>query len=236
MKTEQRINNPGPLENTKITRYEDIDWRGSREKVLKFQMRIAVATKTGNYKLVRTLQKTLISTFEARAWAVRQVVTNKGGKTPGVDKVVWTSAESKMKAIENLKIKAKYKASPVRRILIPKEGTDKFRALGIPTMKDRAMQALHALALIPAAECTADPNSYGYRPYKSAQDAMTYLKTILDMKGAPVWILDADITGFFDNITHLRCVMNNIKTIDPKVASEARSSHRYERSEYSQNG
>jgi RNA-directed DNA polymerase len=97
---------------------------------------------------VRTLQKTLISTFEARAWAIRQVVTNKGGKTPGVDQVVWTSAESKMKAIEDLKIKAKYKASPVRRILIPKEGTDKFRALGIPTMKDRAMQALHALALI----------------------------------------------------------------------------------------
>ena len=98
----------------------------------------------------------------AKALAVKRVVTNDGRKTPGVDGVLWNTPAKKMKAVLSLTDKG-YRARPLRRVYIEKKDKKKKRPLGIPTMYDRAMQALYALALEPVAETTADGKSFGFR-------------------------------------------------------------------------
>jgi RNA-directed DNA polymerase len=142
----------------------------------------------------------LVNSFSAKTLAVKRVTENNGRKTPGVDKQFWSTPDSKWKAIFQLR-RTGYTPSPLRRIHIPK-ANGKLRPLGIPTMKDRAMQALYLLALDPVAETTADPNSYGFRPGRSTADAMEQVFNCLCRKTAPVWILEGDIKGCFDNISH----------------------------------
>ena len=124
--------------------------------VRKMQIRIAKAMSKNKFNKVRKLQRILTNSFYAKLFAVNKVVSNKGGKTSGIDKIVWTIEDDWFSAARLLKRKA-YKTKPLRRIYIPKKNGKK-RPLGIPTIKDRAMQALHLLALEPIAECLADPN------------------------------------------------------------------------------
>lgn len=99
--------------------------------------------------------------FAAKAIAVKRVTTNEGKKTPGVDGVLWSTDKAKYEAVLDLKRNG-YKPQPLRRVFI-KKANGKLRPLGIPTMKDRAMQALYLMALEPLAEMTADAHSYGFR-------------------------------------------------------------------------
>lgn len=117
------------------------------------------------------LQWQLIQRYEAQAIAVRKVITNKGGKTSGIDKIIWNGPLDYTEAIEELgrliKDPRKYKAQPVRRVYIPKGSGKELRPLGIPTMIDRAMQALYHLGVDPAVESVSDPNSSGFRKNRS---------------------------------------------------------------------
>ncbi|MBU3154484.1 group II intron reverse transcriptase/maturase [Clostridium estertheticum] len=180
--------------------WETIDWKQAENDVNRLQTRIAKATVKGNNKAKR-LQYLLTHSFSAKAYAVRKVTTNKGKNTPGVDKKLWSTSASKMKAVLSLTDK-NYKSKPLRRVYIEKKGKKQKRPLGIPTMYDRAMQTLYALALEPIAETKGDSISFGFRHGRSAKDACEQIFCVLARKCSPTWILEGDIKGCFDNINH----------------------------------
>jgi RNA-directed DNA polymerase len=158
---------------------------------------------------VKALQWILTHSFSGKAFAVRRVTENRGKKTPGVDGRTWATPKAKSQAMLSLK-RHRYRPLPLKRVYIPK-ANGKMRPLGIPTMKDRAMQALFLLALEPVAETTADRNSYGFRPERSTADAMAQCFTSLAKGKSPQWILEGDIKGCFDNIAH-DWLLNHIPT------------------------
>lgn len=200
----------------KFEHWHDIDWAECHKKVKSLQTRIVKATAEGRWRTVRKLQQLLTRSFSAKAIAVKRVTENKGKRTAGVDGETWTTPEAKAKAINSLKRRG-YKSSPLRRIEIPKKNGKK-RKLGIPTMRDRAMQALHLLALEPVSETTADPNSYGFRPERATADAREQGFNALAKAKSPQWILEADIKGCFDNISHEWLLENT--PLDRKVLRE----------------
>jgi RNA-directed DNA polymerase len=184
-----------------LIQWQHIDWKTVEKNVNKLQTRIAKAVKLEKWHLVKRLQYLLTTSFQARLLAVKKVTQNKGRRTAGIDGKKWTTPLSKMKAALNLSRKG-YKARPMRRIYIEKYGTKKKRPLSIPTMHDRAMQALYALALDPVAETTADRASFGFRRNRSAHDACELLFTTLSRRKSAQWVLEGDIKGCFDNINH----------------------------------
>jgi len=194
-----QVTRAGAPSHDKVT-WHSIDWAKCHQEVRRLQARIVKATREGRHGKVKALQWMLTHSFSGKALAVRRVTENQGKKTPGVDGITWSTPEAKSYAIESLK-RHGYRPSPLKRIHIPKSN-GKLRPLGIPTMKDRAMQALYLLALEPVAETTADGNSYGFRPARSTADAIEHCHTLLARKDRAQWVLEADIKGCFDNISH----------------------------------
>ena len=129
--------------------WNQIDWEKAEEHVNRLQIRIVKATLEQKWRLVKRLQYLLTNSFYAKALAVKRVVTNKGKNTPGIDGELWKSDKDKGCAVKNLEIRT-YHAKPLRRVYIEKFGKKEKRPLGIPTMGDRAMQALQLLACCPA--------------------------------------------------------------------------------------
>ena len=189
-----------PADRRQWNNWTDIDWVRCEAAVQKLQGRIVKAQKEGRPGKVKALQWTLTHSFYAKALAVKRVTSNKGKNTAGVDKVLWTTPNAKMGAVADLKRRG-YNPQPLRRVHI-KKSNGKLRPLGIPTMKDRAMQALYLMALNPVAETTADRHSYGFRRERCTVDAIVQCHTILSKEVSPQWILEGDIKGFFDNIDH----------------------------------
>ncbi|OWW21125.1 group II intron reverse transcriptase/maturase [Noviherbaspirillum denitrificans] len=177
-----------------------IDWKRVNRNVRGMQVRIAKATKEGDWRRVKALQRYLTRSLSGKALAVRRVTENQGKRTPGIDGVVWSTPTAKCNAIGALESRG-YRPLPLRRVHIPKKN-GKLRPLGIPTMKDRAMQALYLLALLPVSETIADRNSYGFRPERCTADAIEQCHKVLARSFSAQWVLEADIKGCFDNIDH----------------------------------
>ncbi len=188
--------------------WRSIDWNKAWTEVKRLQIRIAKAVKDKDYRRIKSLQWTLTHSFYAKALAVKRVTSNKGKNTPGIDGVLWKTASAKMQAVYDLHQHG-YKALPLKRIYIPKKDGKTKRPLSIPTMRDKAMQALYKLALIPVAETTADRNSYGFRESRSSADAVASAFNALAKPNSATWILEADITGCYDNISK-SWLMDNI--------------------------
>lgn len=182
------------------TCWEAIDWQKALAYVKKLQVRIVKAQKEGHYNKVKSLQWLLTHSFYAKALAVKRVTSNQGKRTSGVDHELWLTPQAKFNAISKLNRRG-YHPQPLRRHYIPKKN-GKMRPLGIPTMTDRAMQTLYKFSLEPIAETYADPNSYGFRIGRSTHDAIEQCFTDLNKGKSPEWILEGDIKGCFDHISH----------------------------------
>jgi len=203
-----------PAQNS--DQWNQIDWHHCRREMRKLQARIVKAVQASRWNKVKALQRLLTRSFSAKALAVKRVTENQGKRTAGVDNQKWLTPSSKWNGVLSLK-RHGYQASPLRRIYIPKSN-GKMRPLGIPTMKDRAMQALYLQALEPISETTADPNSYGFRSKRSTADALEKGFNALSRSFSARWVLEADIQGCFDNFDH-QWLLENIPT-DKKLLAQ----------------
>jgi len=180
--------------------WEHIDWVSVYANVRRLQSRIVKATEQQRWGKVKALQRLLTRSFSAKAIAVKRVSENAGRRTPEFDGVRWNTFRQKASAISKLRQHG-YQAAPLRRIYIPKSN-GKVRALGIPTLHDRAMQALYLSALDPYAEVCSDLSSYGFRVGRSCADAMEKCFILLSKKTSAQWVLEGDIKSCFDKISH----------------------------------
>ncbi|MDC8783808.1 group II intron reverse transcriptase/maturase [Roseateles koreensis] len=198
---EEVIGNDDSASSHEPSDWHAIQWQKIERSVRTTQIRIAKAAHECDWRRVKALQRSLTRSFAARSLAVRRVTENQGKRTAGVDRELWETPTIKWEAVSALKQQRGYRPRPLRRVYIPK-ANGKERPLGIPTMKDRAMQALHLLGLEPVVESLSDPNSYGFRRNRSTADAMSQLFVCLSQKAAAPWVLEADIEGCFDHINH----------------------------------
>ncbi len=181
----------GASSATRCSTWQAIDWSTAKAHVFRLQMRIAKAEREGRRGKMKVLQRLLTASFYSRCLAVRRVTSSTGSKTPGIDGAILSTQKEKMSCVLLLKRRG-YTASPLRRIYIPKK-SGKMRPLSIPTIKDRAMQALWHAALVPIAEERADPNAYGFRPKRSTHDAIEQCFKLLAKRTSATWILERSI-------------------------------------------
>ncbi len=209
MKSDKKDCAPG----TKLMNWNPIDWKKVKKSVKSLQLRIAKATREGKPGKVKALQWLLAHSFDAKLLAVERVTGNSGKRTPGVDGNRWKNPTQKFRAAQSF-VGKDYKALPLRRLYILKKNGKK-RPLGTPTMKDRAFQALHLLALEPVSETLADKGPYGFRKKRSCHDAIERCYIHLSRKNSATWVLEGDIKGCFDNINH-NWLLQNIP-MDKKI-------------------
>jgi RNA-directed DNA polymerase len=178
-----------------------IYWKKVYRNVRRLQARIVKAVQEKRWGKVKALQWLLTHSYSGKALAVRRVTENRGKKTPGVDGEVWDTPRKKAQGIARLRQHG-YRTQPRRRAYILKKDGKRKRPLGIPTMLDRAMEALYKLALDPIAETTGDPNSYGFRLTRSPADAIAQCFLCFRQKTSPTAVYEGDIRGCFDNFSH----------------------------------
>ena len=182
------------------TDWHSIDWKKVYRTVRRLQARIVKAVREGRWNKVQALVYLLTHSFSGRALAILRTVSNSGARTPGMDGISWDSPEAKTAAFSTLR-RHGYQPQPLRRVYIPKS-KDKMRPLGIPTMTDRAMQALYLLGLDPIEETLADENSYGFRQGRRCADALEQCHNVLGGPHGARWILEGDIKSCYDRISH----------------------------------
>lgn len=182
-----------------MVEWNEIPWKLVQRKVFKLQKRIYRAASRGQDALAKRLQKLLLKSYYAKLLAVRQVTQlNRGKKTAGVDGIKSLTPVQRLSLASRLTLT--YKAKAVRRVWIPKPGRDEKRPLGIPTVEDRARQALVKMVLEPYWESKFEETSYGFRPGRSTHDAIARIYLVINKKSN--YVLDADISKCFDKINH----------------------------------
>lgn len=202
--------------------WNNLPWKQIERRVFKLQKRIYRASIRGDLKAVRRLQKTLMRSWSAKCIAVRKVTQdNQGKRTAGVDGVKSLSPGARLRLVNQLKLTGV--SQPTRRVWIDKPGQIQKRPLSIPTMYDRAVQALVKLALEPEWEARFEPNSYGFRPGRSAHDAIEAIHNCICQKAK--YVLDADISQCFDSINHQALLqkLNTFPTLRRQIKSWLKS-------------
>src|SRR5438132_6254761 len=179
--------------------WDSLRWFTLEQDLFRLQKRIYRASQREDFVVLRRLQKLLLTSQAAKLIAVRRITQdNMGKKTAGVDGVKLIAPDQRLALADSLRLDGE--AAPVRRVYIPKPGTDELRPLGIPTIHDRALQTLVKFALEPEWEARFEPNSYGFRPGRSCWDAIQAIYAMIRHKDK--YVLDADIAKCFDRIDH----------------------------------
>ena len=210
--------NKSKTQDNLTVEWNQINWRKAERLTFKLQKRIYRASERGDVKAVRKLQKTLINSWSNKVIAVRRVTQdNTGKRTAGVDGIKLLTPKQRFMLVSQLKTTGK--SQPTRRVMIPKPGTSESRPLGIPTMYDRALQAVVKSALEPEWEARFEPNSYGFRPGRSCHDAIGAIFVNINNKAK--YVLDADIAKCFDRINH-KALLDKINTY-PRLRKQIKS-------------
>src|SRR2546421_4333314 len=184
------------------TDWNAINWRQANRTVRNLRQRIFRAAQEGNLKKVHSLQKLMLKSYSNRLVSVRRVAQiNAGKNTPGVDKLVVKTPAARGRMVNTLAHYTLWKAEPAKRVYIPKTNK-KLRPLGIPVVFDRCLQAMVKNALEPSWEARFEGTSYGFRPGRSGHDAIEKIFVLARPNKTKKWVLDADIRGAFDNISH----------------------------------
>lgn len=207
-----------------IVAWDKVKWPLVISRVRRSQRRIYKAKRAGLSDKVQWLQKRLLSSVDARLWAVHQVTTfNKGKRSAGVDRVRMVKSSDKLALAKSLRISGRACSDPIRRVWIEKPGKAELRPLGIPTIRDRAKQMLVKLAIEPEWEAVFEPNSYGFRPGRRTHDAVEAIFQNLRRQdnNATKYVFDADIRKCFDRISH-DALLNKLGTF-PALANQIRA-------------
>src|SRR5215510_12335805 len=182
-----------------MDRWETLPWKQLQRNVFKLPKRIYRAARRDDRRTVHRLQRLLMKSRSARLLAVRRVAQeNHGKRSAGVDGVKSLTPSQRLVLAQTLRLGQK--AQPVRRVWIPKPQSTERRPLGIPVMANRAGQVLVTAALEPKWEGRFEPNSYGFRPGRSCQDALRAIYNAVRHQAK--YVLDADIEKCFDRICH----------------------------------
>ena len=186
----------------RLRRWQDVNWRLTIKAVKDLRQQIYRASQCGDHKKLRSLQRLMLQSRANAELSVRQVTQiNRGRNTPGTDGLVATTPQERTELVKELLQDNTWKAQPAKRVYIPK-ANGKTRPLGIPTIADRCRQAMVKNALEPEWEAQFEPCSYGFRPGRSCHDAVSRIFSIALPQGKKKWVVDADIKGAFDNISH----------------------------------
>lgn len=178
-----------------------INWKLAKKRVRNLRQRIYRATQNGQWNKVRSLMKLMLRSYSNLLLSVRRVTQeNQGKKTAGIDKETALTPAKRTKLVNEMLNYELWKAKPTKRIYIPK-ANGKRRPLGIPCIRDRVAQAVVKNALEPSWEARFEANSYGFRLGRGVHDAIEQ-SWIRLQRGRDTWILEADIKGCFDNISH----------------------------------
>jgi len=189
----------GPRRPTHWTR---VNWRKAQRQVHTLRQRIFRASRAGDLKRVRSLQKLMLRSYANTLLSVRRVTQlNAGRHTPGVDKLVVKTPEARGQLVDTLAACYSWRANPVRRVYIPKANS-RLRPLGIPTILDRCLQAKVKNALEPFWEARFEGCSYGFRPGRSCHDALQKVYGLARPATRRPWVVRVDIRGAFDNLSH----------------------------------
>lgn len=184
-----------------LEEWSDIDWKTVIKRVRNLRERIYRAKQNNQWNKVKSLMKLMLRSYSNLLLSVRRVTQeNQGKRTAGIDGQTITTPTERVELVREMLTNTLWTAQPAKRLYIPK-ANGKQRPLGIPTVKNRVAQAVVKNALEPVWEQEFESNSYGFRPGRGCHDALEQ-SWIRLQKGKDTWVLDADIKGAFDNISH----------------------------------
>ncbi len=178
-----------------------INWGLVKKRVRNLRQRIYRATQNGQWNRVRSLMKLMLRSYSNLLLSVRRMTQENQGKyTAGLDGQTALTAEQRVQLVNRLQDHSLWQVHPTKRVYIPK-ANGKLRPLGIPAIENRIAQTIVKNALEPHWEARFEAHSYGFRPGRNCHDAIE--QCFLRLRhGCDTWVLDADLKGAFDNLSH----------------------------------